>query len=259
MGPLFLAADGALWFATEEGVIRDPQMEFKLTNPVTEALAEQKAKIEKEFPNVAPSPLNAKDAKGRIWVGREDGVDVYDGKTWTTMPLELGEATLSLVKADSKGRIWIGTQGAGLIGFEGDRQVRYNRDPQQGGAYVYSLTENRNGTLFASTQGGLFIQEGEACRRQEGLEELGCQQIVLIAADDKDRIWMADGNYGLFLFDGKSTRHLSQKDPLQGRQVVDLLPLKDGKMRVKTLSRAEKGTEEKSFDCDGRQCLPVAE
>jgi ligand-binding sensor domain-containing protein len=255
-GTMFQAADSALWFSTENGVVRNPTFTFQTTNPVIEALAQFKAKIEKEYPNVTPAPLVLKDAKGRIWAGREDGVDRYDGKAWTFLPLNLGDRTLAFIRMDSKGRVWIGTQGAGLFCYDGAEVVKYNDTADHSKSVIYDMVESRNGTLYFGTQHGLYVLKGETWTRQEGLEDIGCQQVHPMAIDDKDRLWMADCNYGVFLFDGKTATRTAKQAGLQGRQIQEIKPLTDGMVRIRTVT--EEGRE-KSYDCDGETCTPVTD
>src|SRR5690606_13586814 len=56
------------------------------------------------------------DRKGFIWVGTEDGLNVYDGYTFTIYrndPLDsssLSNSNIHCIKEDKEGNLWIGTR-----------------------------------------------------------------------------------------------------------------------------------------------------
>ncbi len=50
----------------------------------------------------------AKD--GKIWVGTENGIAIYDGTNWTTMTAGLANLFITAIAFDSNGSAWVGTQ-----------------------------------------------------------------------------------------------------------------------------------------------------
>ena len=68
------------------------------------------------------------DSQGFLWFGTEDGLNRYDGYTFTVykqsgkMPSSLGGNWISAMLEDSSGALWFGTRDRGL--------ERYDRTPQ---------------------------------------------------------------------------------------------------------------------------------
>ena len=78
-----------------------------------------------------------------------------------------------------------------------------------------------------------------------------------VLVDRQDRLWFGDFKYGLFLYDGKATKRISDDPKLDGRYVVELGLTADGDVRVTTMKQTRKGMEKKIFICDGATCNEV--
>lgn len=147
---IHISADGTVWFGTNNGVsrLRDGAMttiKSTLKHPV-KAICE--------------------DYEGRLWIAchkyglvRLDS----DGKSRDYVH-HTGDATslmsnnVNTVFHDTKGNIWVGTEGSGL-GLLNPRSGRISRifSEQEGmpSNIIYSLREDHDGHLWASTGGGL--------------------------------------------------------------------------------------------------------
>ncbi len=145
-----------------------------------------------------------KDSRGYMWFGTRDGLNRYDGYTFTIFknnpedPLSISDNFINHIYEDSKGRLWIGT----------------NR-----GLNLYNRTSN-SFTKFL-TKDKRFL-------------------VTCIIEDRQKRIWIAT-YYGLYLYDEpnhKFTRflHSSSKNSLIDDRVNKLALDKQGNIWMSTLN-----------------------
>ncbi len=81
------------------------------------------------------------DSRGHLWFGTEDGLNRYDGTSFTVYrhdpsdPSSLPADYVRAIAEDSAGRLWLGTEGGGVARWDpvSDRFVRY-RDDRDGAA-----------------------------------------------------------------------------------------------------------------------------
>lgn len=125
------------------------------------------------FNNIDPevSPINPavnvieQDSQGFIWLGTQDGLDRYDGKTFTHYNVvrdsdkSLSSNWVSDIFSDSEGRLWIASMGGvDLFIPETNTFERLAlREDFPSDLDVLQIEELRNGEIwFASRQGGIY-------------------------------------------------------------------------------------------------------
>ncbi len=77
------------------------------------------------------------DSRGFVWIGTQDGLNRYDGHTFTVYkndpdnPTSLSYNSINALMEDRDGQIWIGTWGGGLNRFDPRTQqfTRFQHDP----------------------------------------------------------------------------------------------------------------------------------
>lgn len=98
------------------------------------------------------------DSKGYMWIGTEDGLNQYDGKTITIYNYESGnENSLSStyvtsIEEDSEGNIWVGTYGGlNIINSKTEKITRINSteyyDNSLSNEYITKLYKDSNNTM----------------------------------------------------------------------------------------------------------------
>ncbi len=100
------------------------------------------------------------DARGRIWLGTEGGLDIFDRRKGTIEKRYFTneDNILKYIFRDSRQRMWVGTYGGIMIYDEDDdtfRTFRYNDDP---GTRIYTrnILELPDRTLLLGTQEGMW-------------------------------------------------------------------------------------------------------
>ena len=97
------------------------------------------------------------DRDGRMWLGSEEGLTVYDSDFVTSFGIEDG-LTSELVTSlfcDRAGRLWIGTEGGGVCVYDGSifQSMGFERPLCN---TVNDICEDESGALWLATNGGLI-------------------------------------------------------------------------------------------------------
>ena len=99
------------------------------------------------------------DSQGRIWVGTDTGLSVYDGFSWRTWADSRQGLTSSFIRAvfeDRDGDIWVGTYGGGLCRFK-DSQFKAVQ-VEQGLVHdvVFQISDDALDRLWIATHQAIY-------------------------------------------------------------------------------------------------------
>lgn len=158
------------------------------------------------------------DSKGFMWFGTQDGLNKYDGYSFTSYHFDpadsssiLGNYIFSIIE-DSKGNLWIGTE-SGLNMFDqvNNTFVRYQHDEDDpsslSGTEVRAILEDSEGRLWVGSTGGdlarLDRNTGKFVhfRHDVGDPERLSEDIYSIYEDSSKKLWVGSFNGNLSLFD----------------------------------------------------------
>jgi ligand-binding sensor domain-containing protein/serine phosphatase RsbU (regulator of sigma subunit) len=107
------------------------------------------------------------DVRGFLWFGTEDGLNLYDGYSFTilrsdpTNPYSLSYNQISCIHEDARGLIWVGTFTGGLNRYilKKNRFVRYHCTPQDSttipSEVITAITSDQDGAIWIGTDRGL--------------------------------------------------------------------------------------------------------
>lgn len=204
--------DGTLWIGTWAGANRFDLKTRKFTTYLKELINEWVYGI-------------AVDAQDRVWFGTEGGVTLYDGKRWQSWTHEdglgapnsdalppsantglgtrsrhdlstmtEGKATYNpnyvfCILSAADGSIYAGTWGGGLAHFDGKRWTNLSSKDGLAGDIVYSIVQDKQGTLWIGTNNGVSRYDGKSWKtigRAEGLLENNVYALAI--APDGD-VW----------------------------------------------------------------------
>lgn len=162
----------------------------------------------------------AEDAEGRIWMGKEDGIDIWDRKTgeMTSILAEpdnergLPNNTINTLFRDDDGTVWVATNKKG-VAYYNESIYKFGVDHV---GDVNCFAEAGDGGLWLGTNGGgLIYRNPMAGRRQDYLHDgensITANVIVCLLKARDGRLWIGTFWGGLDCFDGKRFVHYKNR------------------------------------------------
>ncbi len=158
------------------------------------------------------------DRQGFMWFGTQDGLNKYDGYTFTVYkndpedPTTISDNFVRALYQDANGRLWVGTNG-GLNLFDPASETfsRYQYDPNDPRSLsnntVRAIFEDSAGVLWIGTDGGLnkFDLASGIFRHfrhnPAGEHSLSHNTVRAIFEDQEGMLWLATEGGGLNKFD----------------------------------------------------------
>ncbi|MBS1910841.1 MAG: histidine kinase [Bacteroidetes bacterium] len=162
------------------------------------------------------------DRLGFIWLATQDGVNRYDGHSFTifrndpTDSLSIADGSVDCIFEDSRGMLWFGTQGAGLDCYDRitNRFTHYRHDPRNpnsiGEGIVTSICEDGSGRLWigtSATDAGVSVLEPVTGRverlthQPDDPHSLSSDFVTAVCRDSSGRIWVGTYDGGMNLYD----------------------------------------------------------
>ncbi len=240
---------GNIWFGTNDGVSRYngktiSKVPFTITTLIGLGMA-----IPQSGKNAVYSMMQ--DKSGIIWLGTDNGIYCYNGKTFSYFldnPNIINKSGLTLKSVqcmfeDRNGNLWFGS---GPMAFEGigfyDGKSLTNFKPQDEG-WIRKITEDKNGTLlFATRHIGMITYDGKNFTNFSELQKIRKDLINDVLVDSKGNIWYGSDytndndvtTGGFWKFDGKSFIEFSKKDGLSNTSIYSLKEDKAGNIWIGT-------------------------
>jgi ligand-binding sensor domain-containing protein/signal transduction histidine kinase/DNA-binding NarL/FixJ family response regulator len=143
------------------------------------------------------------DHSGKIWIGTESGLNLYDPKkqSMVAIPLRNGANPIMCLHEDRKKNIWIGTKLHGLVLLEKGTIKHFINDPKNPKSIshnsIYTIFEDSKNQLWFGTYGGgldlLNKKTGgfDKFRVRDGLVN---DIVYNIIEDNKNNLWLSSPN-----------------------------------------------------------------
>ena len=165
------------------------------------------------------------DSQGFMWFGTEDGLNKYDGYTFTVYehdpedPNSLGSNWIQALLEDDSGALWIGTSDGGLDWYDRKRDqfTHYRNDREDPSSLsddeITAIYQDRDGVLWIGTGGGgldRFDQENaQFIHYQHNLDDphsLSSNAVSAVYEDRDGVLWIGTEDGGLNRFERESER-----------------------------------------------------
>ena len=195
------------------------------------------------------------DSRGFIWLGTEDGLDRYDGLSFTSYkydakdPASLPNNMVWAIAEDAQGDLWVGTEGGGIARWDHERDHFVRLGAGKGASLripprVRALLVAGDGTVWIGTKDeGLARLDPKSGRVEafrhdpDRASSLTSDGVYAILPDRAGKLWIGtDG--GLDRLDpatGAITRHPSNSAAGRGAKVRALREDRNGILWIGTL------------------------
>jgi ligand-binding sensor domain-containing protein/two-component sensor histidine kinase len=253
-------ADGYIWLATAEGVVRFDGVRFTAfdtgntpelkSNNIAAVMADHTGALwachgnglnrykdgrftffgtEQDLPDNRVGAL-FEDRAGDLWIGTEGGLYVYrEGRfaTYTTKD-GLPDNRVMAFAEDAEGGLWIGTFG-GLARFHNGRFTVYTTRDGLASNQISALCWDRAGTLWIGTDGSGVSRFNAGRFSSAGLPAgLQRNRVRTIAADHAGNVWIGSIGNGLFRFKDGRFDALTTRDGLANDFIQSVYPAPNG-------------------------------
>jgi ligand-binding sensor domain-containing protein len=169
------------------------------------------------------------------------------------IPKPLGpnqETRLCTALEDSKGNLWFGSNGDGLYRYDGNHFVRFGIEEGLNSNIVYSILEDKAGTIWVGTTKGLNRWEDDhfinvpisissgnfSAQNNRQDKRVSAENAVWSMIQDRKGIIWLGTDEGVFCYEEKKffrfldTPLLFNKDSLQLKGIFSILQTKDGRL-----------------------------
>lgn len=211
---LELAPDGAIWAATDAGVLMlgaEPEVfgaDSGLPSPVANTL---------RF-----------DRDGRLWVGTRAGLVRFEGGRFEQVGPNADDVTA--LQHDVDGNVWIGARDGELRRFNASGLQSAVRLPAAGG--VTALGEDSHGSLWVARAGGLerlrrgtFVTAGS----EHGFES---RRVLEVLPRSAGGVWVLDATGAVYVFAGGRAQKVAPSGSVRGDGLLGLAESEDGSLWV---------------------------
>ncbi|MEK7831091.1 MAG: two-component regulator propeller domain-containing protein, partial [Acidobacteriota bacterium] len=185
--PLAQSRDGQIWIGTTRGLNRGSFRDGRgeISPPILSGFAE----------------ALWEDAAGRMWVGIDNRLLRYENGKFQDLPLK---AKVYGVSADRQGKYWVASD-RGLFKLDGDKLVaHYTTNDGLPDNNVKTIHQDRHGTLWFGTHGGLAQLKDGKFISYTAADGLAGNRVRAIHEDSDGALWIGTYDDGLSrLRDGK--------------------------------------------------------
>jgi len=165
------------------------------------------------------------DDKGVAWIGTDNGLSVYNGKTFKNYDINDGLAgnTIFAILEDRHGNMWFGGEGGATV-YDGKVFKKYTTADGLAPEWIYSIYEDSRGNLwFGSDAGGVTFYDGKKFITYNADNGMPSGAVFSIIEDRFGNYWFGLEGGGLVRFDGENFKQFLRKDGLSHATCYSIL------------------------------------
>jgi|WetSurMetagenome_2_1015567.scaffolds.fasta_scaffold154089_2 ligand-binding sensor domain-containing protein len=135
-----------------------------------------------------------KDKEGKIWIGSEKGISVFNGQKWEWLNIDMSRAIYDITQ-DAKGHIWYFTDQARTYHLvDGNVSIPSSKFPDQ---EMWAIAGDKQGYVWVATSSGIYrngymvepqVNDWKSFTTKEGLAD---NIVNSIFCDNKGNLWFA--------------------------------------------------------------------
>jgi PAS domain S-box-containing protein len=163
------------------------------------------------------------DSRGTLWAGSAGGLDRFDGAAFVPASPPFGKTVaVRSIAEGPDGALWIGSYGAGVWRLQGGRWQGFSSRDGLAHDTVRAVLADREGRIWAATNGGLSVLEGGAWRSFRAGEGLPSDSLIGLAEDREGNLWIGSDGAGLTRLSDGVFRTFTSRDGLASEVVLAL-------------------------------------
>lgn len=167
------------------------------------------------------------DKNGNILIASFKGVFRYDGKSFTNITNTISSPSFWDVLEDRKGNLWFATRNSGAYYYNGKSFQHFTTKEGLANNGVRSVYEDKAGTIWFGTGGGVSRYDGKIFRNFTTKDGLPNNDVTTIMEDKAGKIWFGTRGEACF-YDGKKFTILKNKDGKAFTNVWSIIDDKKG-------------------------------
>jgi signal transduction histidine kinase/ligand-binding sensor domain-containing protein len=173
-----------------------------------------------------------------LWIGTSGGLVRFDGAGFILFDRDntpaIHENSIFGLTVSRDGSLWAATDGMGLLRYHSGVFRSYSTDAGLSNGFVRVVYQDRQGTLWAGTDNGLFRLEGERFVRVDGTGKIPTLAVHAIREDNAGNLWVGGSSVLRIHGDECKIFHLEGEGSVS--RVKSILATTDGTVWVGTVS-----------------------
>lgn len=154
------------------------------------------------------------DSLGHLWIGTDNGINIYDGKMFKSFTKDNGliHNYVTNIFEDSQNKKWIATT-KGISCYNGKVFKNFNKKNGLASDFISSICEDYQGKYWVGTFKGLNSYDGQTIKKNFFNSSTLKGNITFVFEDSKQQLWIGT-THGIALYDTTSLKFYTENGGL---------------------------------------------